>query len=100
MKDLSLVRVAAMVVCLVPMSGYAATLEVATLAMPPTIDGDIGDSEWAGARIVDQNFVQIEPAYGAPSPFRTVVRVGQTATALYIAIEAFDPDIAQLAAGV
>lgn len=100
MKDLSWVRIAAVVVCFVPTSGYAAALEVATLAMPPTIDGDIGDSEWAGARIVDQNFVQIEPAYGEPSPFRTVVRIGQTTTALYVAFELFDSEISRLSAAV
>jgi len=84
---------------LTPTPGHAA-LEVASLANAPTIDGEIGESEWTGARIADQNFVQIEPAYGQPSPFRTVVRVGQTETALYVAFEAFDPDMSRLAAAV
>ena len=53
---------------LTPTPGHAA-LEVASLANAPTIDGEIGESEWSGAGIVDQNFVQIEPAYGQPSPF-------------------------------
>ena len=95
-----LALILSVIACSAPASGYAAALEVASLEKAPTIDGDIGQSEWIGARISEQNFVQIEPAYGAVSPFRTVVRVGQTATALYVAIEAFDPDIAQLAAGV
>ena len=77
MKALSLVRIAALAACLAPTSGYAAALEVASLTKPPTIDGNIGESEWAEAHIADQNFVQIEPAYGAPSPFRTVVRVAK-----------------------
>jgi hypothetical protein len=78
----------------------AAPLGVASLPVAPTIDGDIGEAEWIGASVADQNFVQIEPAYGEPSPFRTVVRVGQTATGLYVAIEAFDPEIDRLSAGI
>lgn len=83
-----------------PESVCAAALEIATLAKTPAIDGDIGESEWSEARVADQYFVQIEPAYGEPSPFRTVVRVGQTATALYVAIEAFDPEISRIAAAI
>ena len=77
-----------------------APLGVGTFAVAPTIDGDIGDAEWMGAAVADQNFVQIEPQYGEASPFRTVVRVGQTATALYVAVEAYDPDIARLSAAI
>jgi len=64
----------------------------------PTIDGNIDASEWSSATSVDQPFVQFEPEFGVPSPFRTVVRIGQTETALYVAFEAYDPDIASLAA--
>lgn len=91
------VLLAALVAGLTPAASHAAApLGVASLAVAPTIDGDVGDAEWIGAAVADQNFVQIEPAYGELSPFRTVVRVGQTATALYVAFEAFDPDIARL----
>jgi hypothetical protein len=87
---------------LLPASAHAAAppLSVGSFAVAPTIDGDVGDAEWTGASVADQNFVQIEPAYGEPSPFRTVVRVGQTATALYVAFEAYDPDIARLSAAI
>ncbi len=95
-----LVRLAAFVACLMPAPGYAAALNVASLAVAPTVDGEVGEAEWTGAAVADQNFVQIEPAYGEPSPFRTVVRIGQTATALYVAFEAFDSDIARLAAAI
>jgi len=92
---------AVLLACLTAAPGYAAApLGVATFAVAPTIDGDVGDAEWIGAAVADQNFVQIEPAYGELSPFRTVVRIGQTATALYVAFEAFDPDIARLAAAI
>lgn len=92
--------VLALLLCCVPAAGYAAALEVGTLGNPPVLDGTIADGEWAGAVIADQNFVQIEPAYGELSPARTVVRVGQTATGLYVAFEAFDADIARLAAAI
>lgn len=74
------------------------SLQIVLLEVAPTIDGNIGASEWSGAAIVDQYFVQIEPEYGKPSPFRTVVRIGQTETALYVAFEAFDPEPSRLAA--
>jgi hypothetical protein len=72
--------------------------EITSFASAPTIDGNIEMSEWADATIIDQPFVQIEPEYGQPSPFRTVVRIGQTDTALYVAFESFDSDPARLAA--
>ena len=96
-----LVLLTTAIACWAPESGHAAApVGVATFAVAPTIDGDIGDAEWTGAAVADQNFVQIEPAYGEPSPFRTVVRVGQTATALYVAFEAFDPEIERLSAAI
>lgn len=95
------VWLAVLAACLMPAAGYAAApLGVASLSVAPTIDGEIGDAEWLGAAVADQNFIQIEPAYGEPSPFRTVVRVAQTATALYVAFEALDPEIDRLAAAI
>jgi len=100
-KSAGLAILTALAACFIAGPSHAAApLGVAPLAVAPTIDGEIGDAEWIGAGAADQNFVQIEPAYGEPSPFRTVVRVGQTATALYVAFEAFDPDIARLAAAI
>src|SRR5215510_7957463 len=60
----------ASIACCVPLIAYAAAaLPVTTLAKPPTIDGIIDETEWAGARTTDQSFIQTEPAYGEPSPF-------------------------------
>ena len=73
-------------------------IQITMLDVAPTIDGNIDASEWSNAALVDQPFVQFEPEFGVASPYRTVVRVGQTETALYIAFEAFDPDITRLAA--
>lgn len=74
------------------------SVDVATLDTAPTIDGQIGPGEWSSAGVINEHFVQIRPEFGAPSPFRTVVRVGQNERALYIAIEAFDPDPERLSA--
>lgn len=76
------------------------TLKMASLNVAPEIDGNIGDSEWSGATIVDGYFVQNEPEYGNPSPLRTTVRIGQTETSLYVAFEAFDPEPSRLAAAL
>jgi hypothetical protein len=79
-------------------SNRITALQITMLEVAPTIDGNIDASEWAGAALVDQPFMQFEPEFGVPSSFRTVVRIGQTGTALYVAFEAFDPDISRLAA--
>jgi hypothetical protein len=79
-------------------STAAETLSITMLGNAPEIDGDIGRSEWSGATTADRFFVQIEPEYGEASSLRTVVRIGQTEKALYVAIEAFDPDPSRLAA--
>ncbi len=75
-------------------------VDMSVLEQAPTIDGEIDEFEWSGARIIDQPFVQFEPEFGEASPFRTVVHVGQTETALYIAVTAFDPDLSRLSAAV
>src|SRR4051812_23890006 len=71
-------RLCAALAILLPQQVHAAALEVTSLAKSPTIDGEIEEAEWAGVAIADQNFVQIEPEFAQPSPFRTVVRVAQT----------------------
>ena len=75
-----------------------ASFDVTRLMIPPTIDGQIETSEWSGAAVIDQPFVQIKPDFGDESPYRTVVRISQTETALYVAFEAFDPDPSRISA--
>ena len=94
------IMLATFVAWLTPVARAAAPLGAGTLAVAPTIDGEVGDAEWTGASVADQNFVQVEPAYGEASSFRTVVRVGQTATGLYVAFEAFDSEIDRISAAV
>ncbi len=90
-----------LVSCLLsPLALAQQSVDVAFLEQAPTIDGTIGEAEWAGAGLIDQAFVQFAPDFGIESPYRTVVRVGQTETSLYIAFESFDPDPSRLAAAI
>jgi len=74
------------------------SLEVPGIQPPPTIDGQIEADEWSGAVVVDRPFVQFAPEFGEESSYRTVIRVTQSESALYIAFEAFDPDPSRIAA--
>ncbi len=65
----------------------------------PVIDGVLDDEVWETAATVE-GFVQFVPQFGAPSPFRTVVLVGYTSEALYVAFRCFDPDPGRIAAAV
>lgn len=76
------------------------SLEITGVQQPPTIDGEIEASEWSDAAVVDQPFIQFVPDFGEESPYRTVVRITQSETALYVAFEAFDPDPSRMAAAV
>jgi len=69
------------------------------LSQAPVIDGVLDDEVWAAAATVE-DFKQFEPQFGVSSPFRTVVRVGMTADALYVAVSSFDPDPGKLSAAV
>jgi hypothetical protein len=76
------------------------SVAVAAVAKAPEIDGIIGEAEWHGVVVDDRPFTQFEPDAGRPSPFRTTVRIAQTDAALYVAIEALDPDPGRLASAV
>ena len=85
---------------------------VAALAAPPSaptivatplpgtataiqIDGELSEAIWAKVPAVT-GFVQRDPKEGAPATFDTDVRVAFDATALYIAVDAHDPDPAKV----
>jgi hypothetical protein len=76
------------------------SIDIGSIESSPELDGVVESSEWSGAVVIDEHFVQIEPEFGSPSPYRTVVRVAQTESALYIAFESFDPDPGRVAAAV
>ena len=68
---------------------------VATL-LPPSataiqIDGELTEEVWKNVPLVT-GFVQRDPKEGAPATFDTEVRVAFDDTALYIAVNALDPD--------
>ncbi|MGD8438892.1 MAG: DUF5916 domain-containing protein [Holophagae bacterium] len=90
----------ALVVAAPGIAGERPSLVVTPLEQAPEIDGVIGDTEWNGVPVDDRPFIQFEPDAGRPSPFRTTVRVAQTDTALYVAVEADDPDPGQIASAV
>ncbi len=94
------VLVAVLMVVTPNISG-AEDLSIPGLVLPqaPVIDGVLDDEVWAAAATVE-GFVQFEPQFGVASPFRTVIRVGMTGDALYVAVSSFDPDPGKLSAAV
>jgi hypothetical protein len=59
------------------------------------LDGDLNDAVWQRA-VPITDFRQRDPHEGAPPTFPTEVRVAYDETAIYIAVEAFDPDPGKL----
>ncbi len=62
-----------------------------------TIDGQIDEAAWGGA-LVQAISYDIQPGDNTPAPVETVVRIGYTQDALYLAFDARDPDPAQIRA--
>ena len=65
-----------------PMPGTATAMQ---------IDGELTEAIWAKVPVVN-GFVQRDPKEGAPATFDSEVRVAFDDTALYIAVNALDPD--------
>jgi len=59
--------------------------------LPIVLDGDLSDPAWAHATPIT-SFVQREPREGAPASMRTEARVAFDATAIYVAVRAFDSE--------
>ena len=59
--------------------------------LPIVLDGDLSDPAWAQATPIS-SFLQRDPLEGAPATMRTEARVAFDATAIYVAVRAFDPD--------
>jgi len=59
--------------------------------LPIVLDGDLSDPAWAQATPIS-SFVQREPREGAPATMRTEARVAFDATAIYVAVRAFDSE--------
>jgi hypothetical protein len=69
-------------------STHAATRAAASAIR---LDGDLSDPAWRDAGVISE-FVQREPAEGAPPSYRTEARVVFDEAALYIGVRAFDGD--------
>jgi hypothetical protein len=61
------------------------------------VDGKLDDAAWQGA-LVQEIAYDIQPGDNTPAPVKTVVRVGYTADALYVAFHAMDSDPSQIRA--
>ena len=76
-------------------SGAAPALRIAATPIPAAtavrVDGDLNDAIWQTVPAIT-GFRQREPNDGAPATYETEARVAYDSTALYIAIQAFDPE--------
>src|SRR5947209_3701294 len=61
------------------------SLRVAPTAVPPVIDGSLGDAAWENAPVIS-DFTQVEPREGAQPSERTEVRLLYDANNLYVAV--------------
>ncbi len=62
-----------------------------------TLDGKLDDAAWQGA-LVQEIAYEIQPGDNTAAPVKTLVRIGYTADALYVAFHATDPDPSQIRA--
>ena len=62
---------------------------------PMTVDGQLTEPVWELAPAIEE-FVQRDPAEGAPPSQRTLARIAYDADALYVAVHAHDTDPAQI----
>jgi hypothetical protein len=70
----------------------AATVAVAmTSATAFKLDGELSDEVWGRADVVS-DFRQRDPKEGADPTFRTEMRVAYDAEAIYVAVQAYDPE--------
>jgi hypothetical protein len=93
------IALSASVLCAAAGSAVEPRIEAPLFAEKPVIDGFLDDAVWKTAASV-ADFVQFEPEFGVPSGFRTVVLIGYTSEALYVAFRNFDPEPARFAAAV
>ena len=78
-------------------AGYVPGGSIPKLQGDIAIDGQLDDAAWQGA-LVQEIAYDIQPGDNPPAPVRTVVRIGYTDDALYVAYHALDPDPASIRA--
>ena len=80
---------------LLPAASAAASGRILATPVPAAsairVDGDLSEETWRRAPVIT-GFKQREPKDGAPATFETEARVAYDATALYIAVQALDPE--------
>lgn len=72
-------------------AGYVPGGSIPKLQGQIAIDGRLDDAAWQGA-LVQEIAYDIQPGDNIPAPVKTVVRIGYTDDALYVAYRALDPD--------
>src|SRR5439155_19679090 len=72
------------------------TVHAETAQGPIRIDGVLDDAAWAEAAVIP-DLAQQEPHPGAPTPFRTEVRILVDAESIYIGFTCVDPEPARVA---
>ena len=77
--------------------GYVPGGRIPRLQGDIAIDGKLDDAAWQGA-LVQEIAYDIQPGDNTPAPVKTIVRIGYTDDALYVAYHALDPDPASIRA--
>lgn len=65
------------------------------LSGPILVDGKLNEEVWQQAPVINE-FVQREPAEGQAASMRTEARVAYDASAIYVAVRAFDTDVSRM----
>ena len=75
------------------------TMAIEAIAVPATspilVDGKLNEEIWQQAPVINE-FVQREPAEGQSPTMRTEARVAYDASAIYVAVRAFDTDAGRM----
>ena len=67
---------------------------VQAVETPPVMDGDLSDTVWQQADIINQ-FIQQQPDYGQPASQKTEVRLISTSDALFVGVYCYEDDSAE-----
>ena len=80
-----------------PAAPTLSAIRIPTGQSAPTLDGRLNDPVWAVTDSLS-GFTQVRPDPGQPARFRTVTRVVFDDAAVYVAVRAYDPEPAKIAA--